>query len=335
MAAVIRAFRFSSYLVASGFVVVIVKDSRQYRFMLWVIYGNIAVQALLAFAQALDWLPGFWPDYWLAAYGEWPVGTLSPHHKHIGVVMLLGVALTLVFVRTARSLFIRLLLIVLMGIMVAVIGFVASRTAMLGLAALLLADIHVHKVRSVGYLLLIFLGLYLLWMFSSDTVKESLEYNLETTVTGRIERFGIAGVAQERTNIYTGSIPETIRSYPWALLTGTGFQNVATYLQGATAAHNNYAQVLLELGIVGLVIYTRMLLKILKNLRSVGSLRTLDQLEREGALGTWAGFVAVMATMLVGESLWAQYSMFTLTGQIMTLVALAVSPMLWSDPGQE
>jgi hypothetical protein len=35
--------------------------------------------------------------------------------------------------------------------------------------------------------------------------------------------------------------------------------------------------------------------------------------------------------MIFGETLWAQYSMFTLTGQIMTLVALAASPLYWEQ----
>lgn len=324
--ALIRAFRFSAYLLTAGFVVVIVNSAYRYRFLLGVIYLNIVVQALLAFAQGIGQLDSFWPDYWLRQYGVWPVGTLSPHHLHVGIVMLLGVALTLVFVRQPIGMPLRVLLIGLLGIMCAVIVMAGIRTAMVGLVGLAVADFLGHKGRSLGYWVVVTLALVIMFRLSGTAVQSAVQSTFDRVVADRYNQLGLEGIMLDRVKVYS-NFPDAIRAYPWILLIGTGFQNSTAYI-GAAGAHNNYLHVLFELGLVGLAIYMRFLFRVLSNLRSVAH-KMEKTFEGAMALGMWGAFIAIMITMLMGETLWAQYSQFTLTGQIMALMALAISPLHW------
>ncbi len=324
----IRAIRFTAYFLAAGYVVVLVDNPRRYRFILGVIYTNIVFQAVLAFAQDLGWLSSFWSSYYLALYGEMPVGTLSPHHKQIGVVMLLGIALTLSFLRVSRFIIPKLLLLALMAIMLMVSVFAQSRTAWLGIGALALGYLYIYRQRAIGVSTLAVLGVLLVLWLARDLVQEPIQENINVVFIDRIERFGFEGIAGDRLKVYD-NFAHYIRSKPYFLLIGAGFQNVMFFIHSA-GAHNNYAQAWFELGIVGFMVYIAFLVSVLRTL-----LRTAQQvtspLENTVARDSFAAFVGVLATMLVGETLWAQGSMFTLTGQIMTLMALATSPFYWNS----
>jgi O-antigen ligase len=323
MPAVVRSIRFTSYFVAAGFIVVLVDSPRRYRFILNIIYINIVVQAILAFAQALGWLGSFWPSF----YGDLPVGTLSFHHKQIGVVMLLGIALTLSFIRTSKSPISISILLVLLGIMFAVPIFSESRTAWLGFGALTLGYLYIHRIRAIGLIILVITGMLVLFWMTKDLVQNPLTDSVNTVFIDRYERFGYMGIIGERMNVYD-NFPQAIQRSPWILIIGTGFENVITFIR-ATGAHNNYAQAWFELGILGFIVYMALLFAVLKNLRQAAN-KAISPLEITFAQDAWAAFFAVLATMLVGETLWAQYSMYSLTGQIMTYMALAVSPLYWA-----
>jgi O-antigen ligase len=328
--AIIRSFRFTAYLFTAAFVVSIVDTRRKYNFILKVIYLNIVIQAILAFFQGLKLIPNLWPSYWIANYGDIPVGTLSPHHKHIGVIMLLGIGVSLSFLRSSRSLIIRLMLIILIVIMIIVPILGGTRSVWLGLVAFAAAYLYMHKGRGLMTATLIVSGFLIIFWLGQDIIRDPVIHKINTRLIERVERFGFSGISEGRTNIYLEEIPATIKSSPWLLLTGTGFQNIAIYL-GATGAHNNYLQVWLELGFLGFIIYMRFLLAILKKLKATAA-EAHSFFERLLAQDVWVIFMAVLATMFVGETLWAQYSMFTLTGQIMVLVGLATCPLYWDTP---
>lgn len=168
---------------------------------------------------------------------------------------------------------------------------------------------------------------FLIWL-NQDWVREPLEAQINARFVDLVNEQGLEGVYGERTVIYFNNLPQGIQNRPWVLLIGTGFQNVGLSLLGATGAHNNYLQAWLELGILGFIVYMQFLYWIFKELRKTSSL-VPPSLEKNVAYGSMIAFVAVLATMLVGESLWAQYSMFTLTGQIMVFMALGISPINW------
>jgi O-antigen ligase len=332
LAAGLRGYRFLSYFIAAAYVLVLVDNPSKFRLIFRVIYANLVIQALLSFFQAQGWIPGFWPSYWLVTYGEWPVGTLSPHHKHIGVVLLLGLALSLTLLRETKSRFFKLVYLGLIIIMILDSIYTGARTAWLAFIALYIADAFVYRSLNLFPIVIISIVLGLLFFFGSPDFLIPIETQLEERLFAPLEDEGIDGIASERTVIYFEYIPDAIERNPWVLLTGTGFQNISD-IMAATGAHNNYLQAILELGLFGFLAYMLLLYKISSNLWQ-GAKSLPPSFEKYVAGAGFVAFMSVLVTMLVGESFWAQYSMFTLTGQIITLVALAVSPLLWMKSPQ-
>ncbi len=322
----LRAARLTTYFLAGAWAAVIPGTQKERRFLLWVVYLNIAFQAGYAALQGLDILSNPWPPYWISRYGNLPVGTLSPHHKHIGVVMLLGIAVSTTLLRTTRPVWARLLLLAMLALMVAVPLMAGSRTALLGFAGLLCGYMYVH-VRS-GLISVIAIGLAVsavLWL-SWEHIGEPVEVQLDERLANPLASRGLEGIAEDRLAIYLDEVPRALGDHPWLLLTGTGFQNISTFV-GATGAHNNYLHVLLELGILGFYFFVQFLSRLMRTLRTAARANIATH-ERIFAADAFSAMLAILATMLVGESLWEQYSMFTLTGQILVVMGLAVAPLL-------
>lgn len=329
--AVVRAFRLTMYFLTALFILLLVTTPARYRFMLGVVFANIVVQAVLAFAQGVGWLPNFWPEYWLSnAFRNAPVATLSPHHLQIGVMMLFGIALSAAFIRNARSLFLRTLLLGLIAIMVAVPILGGTRTIWIAGAGGLVAFVFVHARggRGIRELFVGVVALGAVFWIAGPTINLTLRSSIEQRVVERVEKFGLESVIDERTNVYFRDYPAAITRNPWILLIGYGFQNSGNVL-GSTGAHNNYFHVWFELGIVGLVVYLIVLRNIFRRLLRASSVAS--RLERNVAKDCLVAFIAVLVTMLGGETLWAQYSLFTLTGQVLTILALAMSPLNWNS----
>jgi len=324
--AIIRGIRFTAYLFTGVYVVVLVDTSQKFRWILRILYINIIIQAALSTAQRLGWLGSLWPYYYTSIYGELPVGTLSAHHKQIGVVMLIGLGISLSYIRTRKNIFTRFINIFFMGLMISASVFAVSRTAWLGMAGMALGYFFIYKNRSIGMLILLIIGLFssffLLERIGVD-ISGVLQEDINRVFLNRIEQQGLEGVAGDRFTVYE-TVPERIARNPWILLIGTGFQNQSTFFYGS-GAHNNYLHVWMELGIFGFIIYMGMLHNILLDLRKV-RVKVQDSLENTYAQDVFAVFVGILFTMLVGETLWAQPSMQTMTAQIMIMVGLGVAP---------
>jgi O-antigen ligase len=329
---VIRSIRFTYYFVTAAFVLILVDTPRRFRFLLGVLFVNIAIQGGLSFAQGQGWLPSFWPSYWLRIYGFQPVGTLSPHHKQIGVVMLLGVALSLTLLRAQLRGWAKALVLVAMSLMLASTVLAVSRTSWMGLFGLVGGFLLMNRGRSRAILIPVALGLVALFFVSGNAIQESLTESVDRVFFDRLERFGFEGIAGQRMQVYD-NYPDAIVEHPWILVIGTGFQNISTMV-GVGGAHNNYFQALFELGFLGFVVYMMMLVTVLRNLKAVVD-HPPGPLEEIVARDAWAAFAGVLVTMLVGESLWGQGSMFTLTGQIMAYMALAIAPLYWKPEIKE
>jgi O-antigen ligase len=340
-AAVLRAFRFSAYLLTPTFTVAIVDTPKRQQFLLRVLYLNIVIQAALAFAQAMDWLPNFWPMYWLVNYGDHPVGTLSPHHLQIAVVMMLGIGLALSFSRTSANWIAKGIHAGLAALMLAVILFSGTRTVWFSLPVLGLAYLFIHRVRGFFMILLFAFGVGVTLWLARDYVRDPAQERLETRLIIPIEQKGIREIFSDRITIYDDEFWQRLANRPWVLVIGSGFQNVSYFL-GATGAHNNYLQAWFELGLIGLIIYLRFLKAISNSLLAIARHRK-SSFEQIISKDVWAAYMGILATMLAGETLWAQYSTFTLTGHIMCLIGLAACSRNWifteelalsDDPGR-
>ncbi len=334
LSTMLRAFRFTNYLLIGAFIIIIVDSHEKFRFLLSVIFANIALQALLAFAQGLGWLGTFWPSYWTESYNakHLPVATLSPHHLQISIVMLLGIGLSISLLFYIKDPFLKGLLVVLMAIMMSVPVMAGTRTAWFSVIGIIAVYLYLYRTKGIVSAVLIGLCIYMLFTMSQNVILEPMQRQIDVRITNRLELGGVEAIYGGRETVYDNAFAN-LGNNPWPLIFGTGFQNIDIALEGATGAHNNYLQVWLELGILGLIVFLTFLAKIWRQLRDAID-RAPGGLERAVAQGAWMAYAAVLISMFAGETMWAQYSMFTLTGQIMAVMALAIAPLYWEEPPQ-
>lgn len=328
--ALIRVYRFVMYFLVGSYTYVIVDSPRKQRFILGVFYFNIVVQTFLAFAQGMKWLPSFWPEYWFVNYGFQPVGTLSPHHLQIGIVMFMGITLSMTFFNLQKNILLRLGLSVLIALMLVVAALAGIRTVWFALVGWVAAYFFVHRFRGVFPFLVLLLGIVLVFRLMGESVLSPAQSIIETRLLNPYRVGGVNELMSEREMIYRDPWG-LVQSKPWVLLLGTGFQNISIFLP-ATGAHNNYLQALFELGIVGFIVFILFLYAILNVLRKTRNI-TSTPLGKLLAQDAWAFFIGILITMLTGETMWAQYSTFTLTGQIMVIIGIAASPLNWEKFG--
>jgi O-antigen ligase len=331
LASLIRMYRFFMYFITPVLILAVVKTPKSQRFLFNLLYVNILIQAGLAFAQGLGWLPNLWPDYWRYSYHYYdaPVGTLSPHHLQIAVVMMMGIMMSVTLFQISRSILKIIWIAAGAAIMLSVIIMSGTRTVWFAMPLMILAYIWLNRIRGaiifVVVAVLVSLSLYVAW----DIISSPLEQQLNIRLFEPIERSGLSEVFGDRIQIYSGDFWDRLSDKPWVLIIGTGFQNISYFL-GATGAHNNYLQAWFELGLIGLFVYLFYLKSILSTLRTAADHST-SRFELLLAKDTWVAFVGILITMLAGETLWAQYSMFTLSGQILALVGIATASLNWTE----
>ncbi len=327
----IRTYRFIGYIFTAIMITSVTKNSNSYKFLLAVFYLNIVVQSLLSWGQTFDLIPSLWPDYWLQNYDTWSkaVGTLSPHHKHISVVMLIGIVISLSYLKTLKSYVLRWLVLISLLLMLAVPFFVGARTGWLGICGIIFGYAVVHRRRGILMFAGVGLALVLVYQVLSSQVTDNLNSVFETRLLNPLRTHGFNGIAGERTVIWTDMFAHGVEKAPYILVTGTGFQNIQYFL-GASGAHNNFLNVFLEIGLFGLMVYVIFLQRIYASLKYLSSLN-IPLSWRLFADDGRVALIALLATMMVGETFWAQYSMFTLTGQIMTYFGIIAAPLNWRN----
>jgi O-antigen ligase len=330
----IRLFRFVAYLATLVACIAIIDSRKKFKLVLTVFYCNILLQTILAFLQGIGVLDHFWPVYWreMYAFNEAPVATLSPHHKHIAIVMLMGLCLSLGLVQANRPIVWKVFFAASGVLMLIIPLFSGTRTFLLGVAGVVLGLIWVSRSRALPAIFFLCLGFVLLVRYFDGTVRETamekINERYEQRIARQYNRGGIVELAADRTVIYK-SIGEAILSHPYLLITGSGFQGAAEFIFG-TGAHNNFFQFLVETGVLGLFFFLAFIYTAFTNLnlsRRVGRFR----FERVLAEFVLIGLLGLIFTMFVGETLYAQPSMFTLTGQIMIFLGLGIAPFFWQS----
>lgn len=332
--ALIRLFRFVAYVATLVACIAIVDSRQKFRTLITVFYVNILIQAIIAFLQGIGLMDHLWPLYWREMYGfhDAPVATLSPHHKHISMVMLMGVCLSMALVQVNRSVLWKILFAVA-GILMSTIPLMAgTRTFLLGIGGVCLGLIWLTRARIVSVAIFLCIGFFLLFGYFDDTVREAtfekISEQYETRILREYDRGGISELASDRTKVYQ-SVAKAIFSHPYLLITGSGFQGAAEFIYG-TGAHNNFLQFLVETGIIGLYFFLAFLYTSLRNL-SFARLVVRFRTERVLAEFILIGMIGLIFTMFVGETFYTQPAMFTLAGQIMIFLGLGVAPLFWQS----
>ena len=323
----IRIFRFLAYLSVPFLVLAVVRTRTQYMLLLNVLFWVIAMVGVIAFLQGLNLLPTFWPEYWREMYSEndAPVATLSPHHKHMGVIMLVGLCLGVGYFLRVKSWWMKLVLVGLILMMFTVPLFAGTRTYLLAFVGVIPAMLYIGRFNLILPMLVLVGGGLLFLQFGGGAVTTRVENKFEERVTARVDKLGYEGLYRERTMIYW-DILRAVGEHPYLLVTGTGYQNIFEFI-GANGAHNNYLQALMELGLLGLIVFLSFLALLWRNLLTTARIR--DRGISSMAQYTWVALCGIIMTMFVGETFWGQAAMFTLAGQLSFMFALAVSPLYW------
>lgn len=325
----IRLFRFIVYFSTGAWVIAFCYTRARWNALLNLYIFLTLTVGLIAFLQGLNLVPNFWPEYWRRMYDfmDPPVATLSPHHKHMGVAMLVGVGLALYKISVSKGVW-KLFWGLAGLIFITVPLFTGSRTILLAYLGFIPAYMYYNRSRailSLGALLLLG-GTYI--FFLGGEIMQPIQERYEQKFVNPIEKFGYEGLYQERTVIYW-EIFDLLRNEPYLFLTGTGFQNIQKFL-GANGAHNNYLQALVEQGILGFYLFMAVLILMFRNFARSAKFPE-DKRIRQYSRHIIVVFFGVCMTLFVGESMWGQAAMFTLPGQLMTVFGLGAAPGFWKE----
>ena len=326
--ACVRFFRFFSFLYAGYIIIGMVKKESTLIFLFKVFYINILIQAIISSLQVWGWIPPLWPDYWLANYGFGNVATLSPHHKHIGVIMIIGFALSLLFIinnsKELRTM--RILAIVLLPFIILSMFGAHTRTGLFGGLVFILVFyiISANNFRTQAILIIFSI---LIYFILADTIIEYSYNYFNNYIVQKIANSQF-GMFDERAPVYSSFLPAIIDK-PWLIIFGVGYQNI-NYAIWGTGAHNNFAQVFFETGIIGMYAFCMLFYHATVVYRSEYRLKSSTVFNDNTRNIMFALIIAIISTMFSGETFWGQYSMFTLSGQIFVLICITSHPLTYN-----
>jgi len=331
--AVGRLARFVMYGVVHAAILAFVRDKRTLRRMGALFFLLIVLEAAISFLQTQRVIGQLWPGYWISNYEDLPVGTLGLHHLHMGSVSVMGIALGLALVNSSRNPLVLLLIPFCIVLCVIAIFSVSSRSGYIGAGIVVLvyalfvleSSRFGLRLRRLSRTLALILGVLFLFWVGREELVSNIVTTWERSVLSRYEYGGWVALSPRRVDIWLQVLDVAVKQ-PWILLTGTGIQNAVYALSSVgNAAHNNYLHVLVETGFFGLYLYLTMIWQIWKRIYEV-NIETKDTGEEWLSLGFLLSFLAILVMNFFNENFYMQYSLFSFTGQLMALGALAMHP---------
>ncbi len=327
LVAAVRFYRLVGFWTVGLILIAYVQDLRELRMLFVVFFLNCLVQAGIASLQTAGYLESFWPDYWLTMYQEsHAVATLAPHHKHIGTIMMVGIALAMIVLRVGEKMWLRVSAMMLIGLALFTILGAKSRTGMGGIIIFLALSLLIRRRGFSKKILAVALSVAFLIYFFDEAVNEQVlnTYEKQISLAARHDNV-VIGNLDSRISLWE-KIPHYLEKNRHLIITGTGFQNMSNFFP-MNGAHNNFMHVLLELGIIGFVVYLLWLYHLHGAIRNVSRNSHINTGKIFGQ-EIHALFIAILTTMLIGETLYAQRAMMTLAGQLNIIFAMGTHP-LW------
>ena len=328
----VRFFRFFSFIYAGYIIIGMIREKSTLIFLIKVYFIHISIQAVIATLQVWGWIPPLWPDYWMSNYGFGNVATLSPHHKHIGVVMIIGLALSFLFIisKSKEMRFMRILAIVSLPFIILSMFGAHTRTGLFGALFFIFTYFIISANNTRSQVILLTLSTFIYFGLSDIVMEYSYEYFNNYIV----QKIGTEyGMFDDRAPVYNSFLPAIV-DRPWIVFFGVGYQNI-NYAIWGTGAHNNFAQVFFETGIIGLYAFIMMFYHSIAIYRSRNLANdTFNFFNKDMQNIMLSLMVAIVSTMFSGETFWGQYSMFTLSGQIFVLLCMTSHPVIYSEDKQ-
>ena len=110
-----------------------VKEKEDLHRLTWMFFILISLEAFLSTVQTLGMVGQLWPDYWIKGYKDIPVGTLGPHHLHLGTICMLGTSLGLYLLKYPRGFLSKFLIVASICAMISTSIMIMSRSGWVGI----------------------------------------------------------------------------------------------------------------------------------------------------------------------------------------------------------
>ena len=295
----IRLFRLLGYVMIFWIIRYLPLNGRQLTRLLLVMLLACVVQSALIVLQQYDLVPLLWPEK-ERIYGDvGPSGTLGINHLNVVLFMSVAAACIMALWRGRRqfSLLLRLGLLGALPLMATAVVYGRARSAFLAGAALAFG-----AVRRLQGVVIMALTLAMVAASGTWTMLDSRTEYAELAQNKIVDKWDAeTGTAAElygldvtRPYIW-GKTVRALVGRPDVLLFGTGFQNYRNLDTGAAAGHCVYLHVLVELGVVGLIVFLRWM-------RSLwGNLRVLERHPQLApSVAGHAGIMCLLTLLVVG-----------------------------------
>ena len=324
----IRWYRLLTYALGFLFVLSTVRTRRQVNILLNIFLLGALVQGLLSTLQSLGALGPLWDYERLGMYTpSFYVGTMGPHHLHLRLYLISALAILVAKVKCSRSPWMRLGLAASSGLLIYPLFNTHCRTGILMFGVYAGATLLFSRRRGLA-LTGIGIGALLLFLVFGSEPFEIGQQQVQKQVDKVKTKTGtdVTRLSQSRMHIYTEDYPRWLRDDPAMIAVGKGFEH------GFGGAHNCYMNLLIDQGLIGLLIYLWLLVRIWKS----GSYAAKRSPSAEG--GILANeflclFVAILVANLFNEVLYVRRALYSYFGQFLFLTALVLHP-LWLKSGQ-
>lgn len=288
------------------------------------------IEGIIISLQLVEVIPTFWNQRYTDAYGAFHSATLAPNPTMPGHILVMTLAAAISYLNNVDLIGKKRAILAIFTAVISILSTIAtgSRTAWVVGVIFLIASFFTRRIK-LG-LLLVFL---LFSLLAGQIVPQRYTDGLLSVLNGRF--FNKIQYAQNdsilskfdtvdngRLNLWSGGIQE-ILSVPWVIPFGSGFINYRNTIAVGQSAHSMYITLIGELGLVGLFLYLKWLIRILKEFLIPKKPQSNEYTVRryspfDGGILT----IAMMVGLIAGEVLYVYRPSYSALGIFLFLIAM-------------
>lgn len=323
-------FHLWAFLLAYAGFRLFVKTRAQCLLLLDVFLLVGAIEGLLICLQALGVLPRFWSALY-DVYGDQAFSaTLGPNRQLPGHAMLLVFGVAAAYWRNAATVKIHRLWLASGAAVFSLLGLglSGSRTAWLSFLVFCTVLFIAHRIRLglIAFVLVLVACSYFVVPTSiRDRFVETYDYRINHQLEKHEDDNNLAkfqSIDSGRYDIWSDTVV-ALGQKPWLIPFGGGFNSFHENTQADVSAHNVYLNLVVEVGIVGLLLYLKWLLSVWREssaLIRAANRKGEERMFQPGELR--ALLVALMVSLLGGEILSTRRPSFAFLGMFLFLCAV-------------
>ncbi|HMP93505.1 MAG TPA: O-antigen ligase family protein [Phnomibacter sp.] len=292
------------------------------------------LETIIIIGQNFGVVPYLWSRNYFDAYGDTSLsGTLGPNRVVPGSAMFLLFVLCISVITAKQSYRFNRPMAILVAInCLLVVGLAGSRTAYVSIGTFLLVMTIFTPTSVLKFAIpAVAIGLLVAASFNLEKLNERLSFMLEYRIFDPFEKVEAVGNLDYYDQIGSGrkgkltKAVEYLLEYPWLLPFGQGFLNLkymnvgpegksigpTRKMKDGNSAHNLYAQMIIENGLVGLVLYLSVLFSFLRG-----------EWRNRNTYVLTALVIAVLVNIFFGENFYVYRTSFGLLGLLLLVATL-------------